>query len=100
MDEIIEKDAKECWDHVFPLGYDENTILTFNYKEFIEFACEYTAKGYTTGKKHLIEDLKEELNRRLNLSINTKRAEGIKLAYFSLLEWLENESNRLPKENN
>ena len=63
-------------------------------------ACEYTAKGYTTGKKHLIEDLKEELNRRLNLSINTKRAEGIKLAYFSLLEWLENESNRLPKENN
>ena len=45
MDEIIEKDAKECWDYIFPLGYDENTILTFNYKEFIAFAKHFYELG-------------------------------------------------------
>ena len=27
MDEIIEKDTKECWNYVFPLGYDENILI-------------------------------------------------------------------------
>ncbi len=46
MNEIIEKDAKECWDYIFPLGYDENTTeLTFNYKEFIAFAKHFYELG-------------------------------------------------------
>ncbi len=70
-------------------------------------ACEYTAKGYATGKKHLTEDLKEELNKRLDLLIDgeghpevMKRVEGVIKAYKSILEWLDNESNGISKKDN
>lgn len=45
MDEIIKKDAKECWDYVFPLGWDENSMMTMNHKEFIAFAKHFYELG-------------------------------------------------------
>ena len=34
----LEKEAKDCWDYVFALGWDENSLMTMNYKEFLAFA--------------------------------------------------------------
>lgn len=85
-------------------GYD----TAHHYEDRLDAtACAYTAKGYAIGKKHLIEDLKEELNRRLDLFTGDKgdpevmkRVEGVIKAYKSILEWLDNESNGISKENN
>ena len=69
-------------------------------------ACEYTAKGYATGKKHLIEDLKEELNEIINwLSNGDEHSEILKLesiinGYKAILMWLDNESNGISKKDN
>jgi len=38
VNEDLEKEVKECWDYVFALGWDENSLMTMNHKEFVAFA--------------------------------------------------------------
>ena len=59
-------------------------------------ACEYTAKGYATGKKHLIEDLKEELNEIINWLSNGDEHSEIQ----SIINGYKATLMRLDKENN
>ncbi len=38
----IEKEADICWDYVFSaLGWDENSLMTMNHKEFLAFASHF-----------------------------------------------------------
>lgn len=38
----IEREANICWDYVFSaLGWDENSLMTMNYKEFLAFASHF-----------------------------------------------------------
>lgn len=47
----LEKEAKDCWDYVFALGWDDNSFMTMNYKEFLAFASHFYELGLNARKE-------------------------------------------------
>lgn len=42
----LDKEANECWDYVFSaIGWDENSLMTMNHKEFLAFARHFYELG-------------------------------------------------------
>ena len=60
----LEKEAKDCWDYVFALGWDDNSFMTMNYKEFFAFARHF----YELGQK-------DAANKYDEIEYNRQRAE-------------------------
>ena len=47
----LEKEANECWDYVFSaIGWDENSLITMNHKEFLDFARHFYELGLKARK--------------------------------------------------
>ncbi len=47
----IEKKAEADWNTIFPLGYDDTTLLTLNHKEFMAFVNHYYELGLKSKKR-------------------------------------------------
>ena len=47
----IEKEAKECWDYIFPMGWDKNSRMVIIYEEFIAFARHFCNLGLNARKE-------------------------------------------------
>jgi len=48
----LEEEANECWDYVFSaIGWDENSLITMNHKEFLAFARHFYELGLKARKK-------------------------------------------------
>ena len=48
----LEKEANECWDYVFSaIGWDENSLMTMNHKEFLAFARHFYELGLNSRKE-------------------------------------------------
>ena len=48
----LEKEADECWNYVFSaLGWDENSLMTMDYKEFMAFAKHFFELGMRVSNK-------------------------------------------------
>lgn len=48
----LEKEANECWDYVFSaIGWDENSLMTINHKEFLAFARHFYELGLNARKE-------------------------------------------------
>ncbi len=48
----LEKEANECWDYVFSaIGWDENSLMTMNHKEFLAFAHHFYELGHNARKE-------------------------------------------------
>ena len=48
----LEKEANECWDYVFSaIGWDENSLMTMNHKEFLAFARHFYELGLNARKE-------------------------------------------------
>ena len=52
VNDNIEAEAKECWDYVFSIGWNENSLMTMNHKEFLAFAEHWAV----WQRKQLIKD--------------------------------------------